>query len=220
MTCTYNVSDLPERIASKIEVDANSCWLWTACKNARGYGSVGFEGSSRLAHRVIYELLVGKVPQGLELDHICRRHACTNPAHLQPVTHNENVLRGTGATARNAAKTHCVRGHELSTDNLVASDWIKRGIRRCLPCTKEQEAARYARHVEAKRAELAANGPPPPKPRRVKTHCIHGHALTPDNLVACYQNRRACLTCARNRAREFSRKQRAARRAQQQAVQQ
>lgn len=209
MTCTYSVLNLPERIASKIQINESGCWCWTAGKNRKGYGIVGRDGSTLLAHRLVYELLAGKIQKGLELDHICRRRNCTNPAHLEQVTHRENVLRGVGPIARNAAKTHCKHGHELSVDNLVPKDWLNRGHRRCLACTKAWEQARYARHVAKKQAEIEANGPKPSKPRRIKTHCIHGHALTPDNLVPSLRNRRACLTCARDRARVYQARKRA-----------
>ena len=70
------------------------CWLWTKCKNSDGYGRMRVNGVLEQVHRVSYEIFVGPIPEGLELDHTCRNRACINPAHLEPVTHLENVRRG------------------------------------------------------------------------------------------------------------------------------
>jgi len=70
-----------------------SCWLWTAGKFPAGYGCLGVGGKSVLTHRFSYELLVGPIPEGLEIDHLCRVRACCNPSHLEPVTSAENVQR-------------------------------------------------------------------------------------------------------------------------------
>lgn len=127
------------------------CWVWQRATSDTGYGAFSFLGRVVLAHRAAYYLLVGEVPEGLELDHLCRQCRCVNPAHLEPVTGRENNLRSTGVAAQNAAKTHCLRGHELSAGNLVASA-VKRGHRRCLQC--ERAGARD--RMRAKRASNAA----------------------------------------------------------------
>jgi hypothetical protein len=82
-------------------------------------------------HRVVYEALVKPIPVGLVLDHLCRVRHCVNPAHLEPVTQRENVLRGETAPAANKAKTHCVRGHPFSGQNLILR---KSGVRECRTC--------------------------------------------------------------------------------------
>lgn len=85
----------PERFATKYTKTAGSCWVWNAKINASGYGVFGITPTNIvLAHRYAYELLVGPIPDGLQLDHLCRVRACCNPDHLEPVTNRENVIRG------------------------------------------------------------------------------------------------------------------------------
>ena len=115
------------------------CWVWTAAKTW-GYGSFRIGGKGSLmakAHRVAYELLVGPVPDGLDLDHLCRNRACVNPAHLEPVTRQTNLLRGHGLTAAHASATHCPQGHPYDLMNVIhGTQWggkgIHRGCRACL----------------------------------------------------------------------------------------
>ncbi len=107
---------LPARFWSKVRVDVSGCWLWITSRRA-GYGAFSIRRKSHQAHHLAYQQLVGLVPAGLQLDHLCRVRHCVNPAHLEPVTLRENVLRGESFTARNARKTYCPRGHEYSLDN-------------------------------------------------------------------------------------------------------
>lgn len=103
----FKLSDLPTRLSSKIEVSNSGCWLWTASvQTSTGYGQVATGDDIRVllprsdhgkktyrAHRLVYRLLVGPVPEGLVLDHTCNTKRCCNPAHLEPVTHQENLAR-------------------------------------------------------------------------------------------------------------------------------
>jgi len=98
--------------------DLGPCWIWTGPKNPGGYGTPYFQGKMRRAHRVAYELILGTIPAGKQLDHLCRVRHCVNPAHLEPVTNKENALRGFSFSAKNAKKTHCINGHEFSGQNL------------------------------------------------------------------------------------------------------
>lgn len=83
-----------DRLWAKVDM-TDGCWLWTGTVNRQGYGRfcIGGRGNTRLAHRVTYELLVGPVPVGLELDHLCNVRGCVRPDHLEPVTHVENLRR-------------------------------------------------------------------------------------------------------------------------------
>lgn len=95
---------------AKVAIPADvmtGCWLWRAGKTAAGYGQFGkgrLPGGSHRAHRLAYWLVIGPVPDGKELDHLCRNRACVNPAHLEPVSHGENVRRGLMANNRHGAK--------------------------------------------------------------------------------------------------------------------
>lgn len=105
-----------------------TCWLWAGYRHPNGYGQVSIDKRKWLTHRYVYSTLVGPIPEGLTLDHLCRVRACCNPEHLEPCTLATNILRGEGPPARNARATHCKRGHEFTTDNIY---WLQPGNRRC-----------------------------------------------------------------------------------------
>jgi hypothetical protein len=114
------INDLPDRLRSKIVVmrGGSDCWIWTATTTSNGYGVACLNGGRTTAHRAIYELLVGQIDDGLVIDHLCRVRNCVNPAHLEPVTQRENLMRGeTTQGSINGSKTHCIRGHEFTPEN-------------------------------------------------------------------------------------------------------
>jgi hypothetical protein len=132
---------LEVRFWEKVEKCPDGCWRWTSNHWALGYGAFNIGKKNHAAPRVAYELAVGPIPEGMSLDHLCRVRNCVNPAHLEPVTHRENVLRGTSPAAIHALKTHCPAGHEYSADNLVK--WhLARGRRVCRICLTEAERRR------------------------------------------------------------------------------
>jgi hypothetical protein len=92
----------------------DKCWLWTAGISSNGYGSAWFRGRHYRAHRLAYVEAKGTIPEGLELDHLCRNRLCVNPDHMEPVTHRENILRGESFIAKNAKRQRCIRGHKFS----------------------------------------------------------------------------------------------------------
>ena len=126
------MSVLLARVERRIK-KTEACWEWTGAR-ATGYGQVWFEGRVQQAHRIVYEALIGPIPEGFELDHLCRNRCCVNPAHLEPVTSRENTMRGVGPTAINAAKTHCKRGHPLSPGNVYTRPGTNG--RECLTCKR------------------------------------------------------------------------------------
>ena len=130
---------MQNRFWSKVNKTAE-CWLWTGALNHYGYGAFHLDGNARMAHRLAYAWLVGPIPSGLTLDHLCRNRACVNPAHLEPVTLAENKRRGESPAAVNARKTKCLRGHPLTR----RSDG-----RYCRVCHAQRELRRYHRLKES-----------------------------------------------------------------------
>lgn len=125
------------------------CWVWQGKPGSHTYGVIGLGGRELpqvLVHRWAYEYLVGPIPPGLTIDHLCRNHMCVNPKHLEPVTRGENVLRGVGFAAVNAAKSECPNGHIYDDANTA---WY-RGYRNCRQCGRDKANANYRR----KRAAL------------------------------------------------------------------
>lgn len=142
------LTSLPEKYQKKIEcVTESGCWLWTGTILPSGYGQArkmthGVMQYAR-AHRSVYAHLRGPIPAGLTLDHLCRVKCCVNPDHLEPVTLKVNILRGTGPTALNAKKTHCLHGHALIAQNMSRH----RTSRECAICQRAgQRRRRRASH--------------------------------------------------------------------------
>lgn len=132
--------------------ELGSCWLWTAGKDVGGYGIFRVStASQKKAHRVSYVMLVGAIPDGLQLDHLCRVRHCVRPDHLEPVTGAENCRRGTvGDRFKKIqlAKTHCPAGHPYADENLYSRPSRKGRSRECRECTRIAGKNYYARHPE------------------------------------------------------------------------
>lgn len=124
--------DLLAKMLSRL-VSADSCWRYGP-NEPTGYARVRHDGKRDMAHRAVYEILVGEIPEGLQLDHLCRNRDCVNPSHLEPVTIKQNLLRSNLTIAsQNKSKTHCKNGHEFNSQNTYVPP--KRPTRRyCKTC--------------------------------------------------------------------------------------
>lgn len=135
----------------------HGCWMWRGHQTPDGYGQFG--RPPRRAHRVAYELMVRPIPAGLRIDHRCHNNdescpggvacphrLCVNPAHLEPVTQRENLLRSRHTMPhRNAAKTHCPQGHPYTPENTYQTVTAKgRQRRECRTCRRERATQRSA----------------------------------------------------------------------------
>jgi hypothetical protein len=137
-----------ERFWAKVDAEGD-CWEWTGSTNEKGYGV--FKPSPQRgnvrSHRFAWEILVGPIPEGLELDHRCQNRRCCNTAHLEPVTHAVNSQRSSAGAAckRRAAKiTHCPKNHPYSGDNLI----VRRGSRECRECKNLRNRELYQRQKD------------------------------------------------------------------------
>lgn len=183
MSLTF--TDLPAHMADRVTTTDSGCWEWQGWKNDADYGYVHIDGRDQCAHRVAYKALVGPIPEGLELDHLCINPPCVNPAHLEPVTHAENQRRIA------VRQTSCRRaGHDWTDPKNVYTR--PDGSRYCAECQRLKYAAEVG---PSYRGAMAA-----------RTHCPRGHPYDEANT---YLNagRRHCRTCMkdRKRARRFSR---------------
>lgn len=135
-----------ERVMSLVSPEPNTgCWLWMGAE-AGGCGPgerYGYYGHGP-AHRVVYEMVKGPIPDGLQLDHLCRCRMCVNPDHLEPVTRAENVRRGMGpqmTRLKAMQRAECKNGHLLTPSNIVFNN----GRQLCLTCKRDYQRARRAR---------------------------------------------------------------------------
>lgn len=129
------------RFWDKVEKTA-TCWAWRSVVMSNGYGvfSPGRPRRRMLAHRFAYEFLRGPIPEGLDIDHLCRNRRCVNPDHLEPVTRQMNLLRGL-----NGNKTVCLRGHPYDEQNTrwqMRPDRLGGKSRECRTCCREKHERR------------------------------------------------------------------------------
>ena len=138
-TSSMSKQTVAERFWAKVSKgQPGECWEWAGGKVPEGYGRLALTGGRYVrAHRFAYEELVGPIPDGKVLDHLCRNPSCVNPDHLEPVTDYVNVVeRGTGISAVNAQKTHCKNGHEFTPENTYIRPSTN-GNRACRACRRE-----------------------------------------------------------------------------------
>ena len=144
--------DLADRLWSRVDRSGgdDACWPWLAFRSPgpEGYGRVRACGKNDGAHRVSYELLVGPIPEGLHIDHLCRNKWCVNPRHLELVTPAENTRRGLVARGRD---THCSKGHLFDEENTYVPP-KRTDQRHCRECQRLREREWKARKREARHA--------------------------------------------------------------------
>lgn len=164
--------------------DENGCMTWLASTNALGYGRFN-AGKNHFvkAHRFAYEILVGPIPAGAVIDHLCRNPRCVAPDHLEPVTNRENNRRG----LRGRMHTHCPHGHAFTEENTGMNN---RGHRYCRTCVK----ARWAAQQQPGWINRGPTG--------ARTHCPSGHPYDESNTLL-HKGKRHCRACmsASKRAR-------------------
>lgn len=138
------------RFFLSIEVQPNGCWLWRSFRSRLGYAHFNINNRTVSAHRWLYEAMCGKVAPGLELDHLCRARACVNPLHLEPVTHRENIRRGSRGSTYPIG--YCRHGHALS-------ETIRNGKRHswCGTCRTTHRKAYYLANRDSIIARVKAN---------------------------------------------------------------
>lgn len=140
---------LREEVIAKAQALQDSCWLWAELLTDIGYGRFWRKMDDGwklfLAHRVMYEEHKGSIPEGYQIDHLCRVRHCINPDHLEAITRKANILRGVSPPALNLKKTHCPSGHEYTEDNILMT---KKG-RQCRECGRAR-----ARYYKAKGRKL------------------------------------------------------------------
>lgn len=122
-------------------VDKADCWMWNGSMFASGYGRFHSGGATFRAHRLAYIWEYGEIPEGLQLDHLCRNRRCVRPDHMEAVTSRTNTLRGVSPVAENAAKSFCLRGHRFTPENT----YYHAGRRHCRACRTAFDHKRRSR---------------------------------------------------------------------------
>jgi hypothetical protein len=182
--------ELPDILQERIQPEPNSgCWLWTG-RLIKGYGILLHDDKMHQGHRLVYELLKGTIPPGLQLDHLCRTPACVNPDHLEPVTPRENVRRGKVSELR-VKLEYCKNGHPLNGENLRLKPRNDTGqLRRvCRICNRKADIELW------RKRKLESTGLVSRSRSERKLICPAGHSKTGENLVITARGCYICRLC-------------------------
>ncbi len=154
-----DIESLPSVLADRISINQETgCWEVSKGTLRRdGYARTTWNGKDHRFHRIVAQILIGRLSESLALDHLCRVRHCANPNHLEQLTIAENVMRGTSIPARNAAKTHCKRGHEFTPDN-TRTAILPNGTPSRLCRTCKRDADRRYREMKKSRPIKRAGG--------------------------------------------------------------
>ena len=117
-------------------IEVGDCWIWKGSLVSGGYGQTRIDNQVWMVHRLMWSVLIGDIPDGMTLDHVCRERACCNPDHMQVVDQYTNTMRGYGSPARNARKTRCLNGHQFDEANTYLNP---RGQRACRACHRDRQ---------------------------------------------------------------------------------
>jgi hypothetical protein len=200
-----------KRFMDKVSINEDTdCWIWTAYCNKDGYGNFWYNKKYLRAHRFSYEYFREPIPNGLQIDHLCRVRNCVNPYHLEPVTTQENTKRGESGKWQRE-KTHCKQGHEYNEENII---WLndKNGEKRYRGC-------RLCRQKSVRKHDLIRRG----EMDRVrdlefgiwhdtknnKTHCKRGHEFNKENTVWMSKGKgqpkkiRGCKICRKEYSKNY-----------------
>jgi hypothetical protein len=146
-----NMSDSTElrrRVTDRSTIEdrgfTSPCWISNRAAHSNGYTKIAYQGQTWLTHRFAYTVFIGDIPEGLQIDHLCRVRQCCNPAHLEPVTCRENLLRGDTLTAHEAQQHTCVNGHRFDEANTRITSKGQRACRACDATRSRQYRLRAA----------------------------------------------------------------------------
>lgn len=189
-----------ERVLARAVPAWGGCIIWTG-STSEGYGRIGDSGANKQTHRVVYETLIGPIPAGLQLDHLCHTESatcaggvqclhrrCVNPLHLEPVTVPENNRRSLNPINKNILKTHCAQGHEYTKENTYRASTGQRVCREC-------------QRIRARQRDRS-------KPKVERTHCQNGHPRNDADAYLDAKGRLNCGECRRESSRRYKERKR------------
>lgn len=202
------------RIMKQIIVgeSADSCWEWKGRIAETGYGMVYFKDRTFIAHRALYEILIGDIPGRMQLNHDCHtkdksckggtsclHRRCVNPDHMSVVTPSENLKLDDTASGVNAKKTHCLRGHKFTRKNTRISYATGSKVRFCKQCDKLRNQSHQNR-----RRKIMAQTNQNLDPRTLgKTHCSNGHELTDETIRYDSKGYYYCILCIKDKQERY-----------------